>query len=188
VWEAAPGRDFPQPVKGQFARVSAWQPFAGGGHWPDADMLPVGELRPSPGWGAARRSRLTADEQRTMLTLWAMARSPLIVGANLTLLDEATLKLLTNRAVIAVDQTAISSREVLRDGDLVVWRAGMQGGRVALAIFNLGEKAMLADAVLSRTEVIAAGSGVELKDVWTGNKLGKLSEIAPHGCVLLMSR
>jgi hypothetical protein len=82
-----PDRDFPQSLTGQFVNTAAWAQYAKPGNWPDADMLPLGELRPSPGDGAPRTTRLTLTEQQTMLTLWAMARSPLILGANLTLLD-----------------------------------------------------------------------------------------------------
>ena len=53
-------------------------------------MLPIGELAPHPGWGEARTSRLTPEEQRTQLTLWTIARSPLILGANLTRLEART--------------------------------------------------------------------------------------------------
>ncbi len=105
VWSTSPGKPFPEGVKDQFARLAAWAPYAGPGHWPDADMLPLGQLRPEPGDGKARASRLTPDEQRTELTLWSIARSPLILGANLTLLDAPTLALLTNREVLAIDQT-----------------------------------------------------------------------------------
>jgi hypothetical protein len=72
-----------------------------------------------------RHTRLTPDEQQTQMTLWAMVRSPLIAGANLTLLDEATLRLLTNPDMVQVDQTATASRQVMHEGDLVVWTADL---------------------------------------------------------------
>jgi hypothetical protein len=114
VWNNASGRAFPQSLFGQFAKVAAWAPFTKPGNWPDADMLPIGELRPIPGDGQPRTTRLTPTEQQTLLTLWSMARSPLILGANLTLLDDPTLKLLTNPDVIRIDQTATRSGQVMR--------------------------------------------------------------------------
>ena len=129
VWSSSQRAPWPQGVKDQFARTAAWAKYAGPGHWPDADMLPIGELRPEPGWGEARASRLTPDEQRTELTLWSMARSPLIVGANLTLLDAPTLALLTNRDLIAIDQTSTKSFELLQEADLTVWQAELPDGR-----------------------------------------------------------
>jgi hypothetical protein len=65
---------FPQGIFDQFPRLAAWAKYAQPGTWPDADMLALGELRPSPGWGKPRTSRLTPDEQKTLLTAWAMAR------------------------------------------------------------------------------------------------------------------
>src|ERR1035441_4663157 len=83
VWTSDPGKAFPQSLTGQFAKVAAWAPYTKPGHWPDADMLPLGHLGPVPGWGQPRDTRFTAAEQQTLLTLWSMARSPLILGANL---------------------------------------------------------------------------------------------------------
>ena len=74
----------------QFDRTAQWAPHIEVGHWPDADMLPLGYLGPRPGWGEARISRLTANESRTLMTLWSMARSPLVAGTNLTRMDAAT--------------------------------------------------------------------------------------------------
>ena len=95
-----------------FDRLAKWYPYTGPGNWPDADMLPEGWLGPNPGWGEARQSRLTPDEQRTEFTLWAVTRSPLILGGNLTRLDDFTRSLLTNQTVLFVDQYATYSRPV----------------------------------------------------------------------------
>ena len=85
-------RSFPQGVKNQFAVIASWVPFVKPGNWPDADMLPLGTLGPVPGHGKPRKTLLTEDEQRTLMTLWAIARSPLFVGANLTELDDCTTR------------------------------------------------------------------------------------------------
>src|ERR1700722_7685487 len=99
------------------------------GSWPDADMLPIGYLGPIPGEGTARQSRLTHNEQQTMLTLWSMARSPLILGANLTKLDDWTLALITNRGVLNVDQNSHNGRQVAREGDTIAWTASGVGAK-----------------------------------------------------------
>ena len=72
---------YPQGLGDQFANVAKWVGKSQPGHWPDADMLPLGYLEPAPGWGKARETRLTHDEQRTFMTLWVMFPSPLMVGA-----------------------------------------------------------------------------------------------------------
>ncbi len=189
MWES--GKKFPQGILGHFDLMASWAKFARPGNWPDADMLPLGELRPSPGWGAARSSKLTSDEQRTMITLWAMARSPLIFGGNLTQLDDATLALLTNREVIAVDQTATESSQIFAEGNLVVWQARMPGKAMALAIFNKGDAALKVDRPFGDFGTDLARSWHE-RDVWGGKDIGvsrKVSVDVPgHGCVLLLLR
>ena len=189
VWSSG-GKAFPQGVKDQFARLAAWEPFAGPGHWPDADMLPIGQLKPVPGWGAPRASGLTPDEQRTEVTLWAIARSPLIIGGNLTLLDPATTALLTNREVLRISQTALHSAEVLHEGDLIAWRADMPGGGKAIALFNLGETEIAPSKLLSDFGADLSGRDWKVSDVWDGGAAvaGRqfVERIPPHGCVLLL--
>ena len=133
-----------------------------------ADMLPVDELRPYPDVGpGARQTRLTPAEQQTQLSLWVMARSPLIIGANLTLLDESTLRLLGNPDILKIDQTEAASRQVLHEGDLVIWSADLPDEIHALAAFNLGEKAIRLDRPLS--DFGSAGL-YDMKHAWTGER------------------
>ena len=189
VWKTdAP---FPRTVDSQFAPAAAWARYAKPGNWPDADMLPLDELRPSPGGGPGpRRTRLTPEEQRTMLTLWAVARSPLILGANLTILDGPTLRLITNRDLIRIDQTSTASRQVLAEGDLVVWTSALPGGEFALAAFNRGDAPLHVSREL-RALGLAPGAW-QTHDVWqpkaaaTASSLDRM--IPPHGCVLLLLR
>ncbi|MGP8258341.1 MAG: glycoside hydrolase family 27 protein [Acidobacteriaceae bacterium] len=191
VWSNDNGNAFPQSITGQFAKTAAWSIYAKPGNWPDADMLPIGELRPVPGDGQPRTTRLTPTEQRTMLTLWAMARSPLILGANLTLLDDATRKLLTNPDLIRIDQTATRSGQVLHDEDIIVWTADLPpdspDGSIALAFFNTGESQVVLDSSFEAYNLEAATYSV--KDVWTGKTLNKVKSVQsltlePHACVL----
>jgi hypothetical protein len=171
--------------------AAAWAQYTKPGNWPDADMLPIGELRPVPGDGAPRTSRLTLTEQQTMLTLWAMARSPLILGANLTLLDEATFKLLTNTDLIRIDQTATRSGQVLHDGNIIVWTADLPpdspDGSIALALFNTGESQVVLDSSFEAYNLEA--TTYRIKDVCTGKTINKVKSVEsltlePHACVL----
>jgi hypothetical protein len=184
-------RGWPIAVSSQFARLAAWAQYAKPGFWPDADMLPLGELRPVPGDGQPRTTRLTPTEQQTMLTLWAIARSPLILGANLTLLDDATLKLLTNRDLIRVDQTATRSAQVLHSGNVIAWTADLPpdspDGSIALALFNTGDDQVVVDSSFEAFQLAAATYRV--KDAWTGKNLGKLKSVPnltlqPHASIL----
>lgn len=140
---------YPFGLRGEFDVLAKWFAYTGPGSWPDPDMLPEGWLGPSPGLGPARQSHLTQDEQRTEFTLWAVTRSPLILGGNLTKLDDFTRSLITNQAFLFVDQNASYSRPVdaatLGAGfeNIRVWRAtinepGERGYAEFFAFFNLG--------------------------------------------------
>jgi alpha-galactosidase len=119
-------------LREQFARLARWSPHVGEGHWPDADMLPLGVIDLG-----RRRSRFTPEEQRTLVTLWSIARSPLIHGGDLTKTDDATLALLTNDEVIAVDQRSEGNRPLFDRDGLVAWVAGVPGSPDRyLALFN----------------------------------------------------
>jgi alpha-galactosidase len=189
VWKSE--KPWPMSVESQFARVAAWEKYAKPGNWPDADMLPFGELRPNPGSGKTRSSHLTPDEEKTQITLWSMARSPLILGANLTLLDAYTTTLLVNRDLIRIDQTATASREALREGDLIAWTADLPMRERALALFNTGDQPMTLDVDFAKY-----GLGKQkylARNVWEGTTQGRVSElhsvvIPPHACVLWMLR
>lgn len=139
VWDVwSSDKDFPQGVGNQFARAAKWAAFSGPGHWPDADMLPLGRLEPAAGWEQPRTTRLTHDEQRTLLTLWSIFRSPLIMGGNLTLCDEWTQSALTNAELIGVDQHSTGNHALVSTDKAAVWLASPESGDGAfIAFFNL---------------------------------------------------
>ena len=190
IWDAwKSDAPFPRTVDSQFALAAMWAPYARPGNWPDADMLALGELRPRPEIGPGpRTTRLSPDEQRTMLTLWAMARSPLILGANLTMLDTATLELITNKDVLRIDQTATASRQALEDGNLVAWTADLPNGEHALAVFNRGDTSLPVNKELSAFGL--SSEAWTMQDVWQSAAATSTRAfnrtVAPHGCVLLM--
>ena len=152
VWQAehkAGAGEFPFGTRDAFDRLPGWVPYVGPGSWPDEDMLPFGWLGPHPGWGDARQSRLTPDEEKTEYTLWAVARCPLILGANLTKLDSYTRSLITNQTLLFIDQASSFSRPVEASSlpagfeNARVWRAtintpGARGYAEYFAFFNLG--------------------------------------------------
>lgn len=133
--------DYPQGLGDQFARAAKWAPLSQPGHWPDADMLPLGHLSPAPGWDKPRDTRLTHDEQRTLITLWCIFRSPLMMGGDLPSADAWTTSLLTNPEVIAVDQHSAASHAAISTDKEAVWLAQPESGKGAyLAVFNLANK------------------------------------------------
>jgi hypothetical protein len=110
VWDVWTTKaDWPRGIDEHFSVMAKWAALAHPGSWPDADMLPFGYLGPTPGWGEPRQTQFTQAEQRSVMTLWAIGRSPLILGANLTRLDPFTRSLITNRSIIDVDQNSWES-------------------------------------------------------------------------------
>ncbi len=170
---------FPKSVKDQFAQAAKWSKYAGPGHWPDADMLPLGELAPYPDVGrGARHTRLTSAEQQTMVTLWSFARSPLIVGANLTQLDDPTMALLTNKDMLRIDQSATASREVKHDGDTIVWTADLPNEEFAVAVFNIGDSPI--DGAWQLSDLNLPAAKFNVRDIWNGTQQGSSSELKAH--------
>jgi hypothetical protein len=125
-----------------------------------------------------------------MVTLWSIMRSPLIVGANLTKLDDWTTSLLTNRDVLDVNQYATDQRQVAREGNTVAWTAAGKNGVRYLALFNLNDR----DKTIARTYAfynLPSGS-YSSRELWSNEDRGRSDSISvtlpPHSCILLELR
>jgi len=171
-------------LEAQFVRLENWNSFRRPGAWPDADMLPLGLVALG-----ARQSRFTPDEQQTLMTLWAMARSPLIMGGDLRGLDDATLALLTNRAVIEINQNSTGNQpHFVLDGTRVWSARHAESGDTYLALFNTGAKARTVPFDLKLLGLEGASA---VRDLWTGAELGASgriisAEVPSHGAVLYL--
>lgn len=127
-------------LKAMFRRCALWQDHVKKGCYPDCDMLPLGYL--GKGFGHERQTNFTKAEQRTMMTLWCMFRSPLMIGAELTKLDNQTLSLLTNRELLDMMKESCHGTQILRTDDMAVWKnRDEENGRVCVALFNLRDEA-----------------------------------------------
>jgi alpha-galactosidase len=151
-------------LEAQFVRLENWSPWRRPGAWPDADMLPLGRLALGD-----RDTRFTPAEQKTVMTLWAIARSPLIMGGDLRHLDAPTLALLTNREVLAVNQASTDNQpHFVMDGTRV-WTARAANGDAYLALFNTGKAEREVGFKLAPLGLDSA----EVTDLWTGQQLGR---------------
>ena len=178
---------YPQGLGDQFANVLKWAGKSRPGGWPDADMLPLGYLGPAPGWGKPRQTRLSRDEQRTLMTLWAIFPSPLMIGGDLTEMDSWTEALLTNPEVIAVDQQSTENHPVVTTDKIVVWLAKATDGKsFYVAAFNRTDTA--ADLRYSWKELGLSGGEYAMRDLWERGEEGKAKsfsvKLLPHACVL----
>lgn len=166
-----------------FHRAEVWCIHAGKGHWPDADMLPIGAIRQD--YNLENVTKFTKDEQMTMLTLWCMMRSPLMIGAEMTKLDAFSMSLLTNRELIEILHHTHSAHPLFRrivDGnEQIAWFTSHQDGRsFYVALFNAGEEGC--EIVVD----IPIYGEFEVYDIWESKKNGVIkgsmsAHIAAHG-------
>ena len=160
--------------------------YAGPGSWNDPDMMVLGYV----GWGAEQHpTGLTADEQRTHVSLWALLAAPLMLGCDMTRLDEDTLALLTNDEVLAVDQdpAGIQGSRLAAGEGWEVWRKPLASGADAVGLFNRGEVDL---AVQVSWEWLERGGVQPVRDLWDQADLGGYEEgfsatLPPHGARLL---
>jgi alpha-galactosidase len=173
-----------EDLKNQFELCKRWSAYSGPGCWADADMLPLGRIGIRAERGIDRQSLLTHDEQITLMTLWAINRSPLMFGGDLPSNDAFTLNLLTNDEVLKVLLASGDNAELFRHGDQIVWSAkSLDSDDLYLAWFNIGEESNAPIEV----DLLALGKGhaYAIRDLWNKTDLGvverKLSEdVAPH--------
>jgi alpha-galactosidase len=167
----------------QFERLKNWSAYARPGTWPDADMLPLGVLELG-----RRKTRFTAEEQQTLLTLWCIARSPLIMGGDLRKLDEFTLSLLTNDEVLAVNQQSFAGRELFRNDGLAVWSAQSSRQDTYVAAFNLRDTVA---GIPIQLENLRLSGTIAVRDLWQRQDLAPVQgEFSPrilaHGAGLYL--
>jgi hypothetical protein len=169
----------------QFQRLENWNPVMGENSWPDADMLPLGRLALG-----ARDTKFTPDEQQTLMSLWSIARSPLIMGGDLRHLDAKTLALLTNPEVLAVNQRSRDNRPHRADAGTRIWSARSADKRNLqyLALFNTSDAPSEIVFDLSRLDL--GNRNVVVRDLWARRDQpavrGALRfRLAPHASTLL---
>lgn len=167
-------------LKQQFNYTRDWAENVGRNNtWPDADMLPLGRLRVTDKEGGGAPSKFTPDEQKTVMTLWSIFRSPLIFGGDLPSNDAATTSLITNEEVLAVNQRSRGNHQSLERTNLRAWLAeDPESGDHYVAVFNLSETAD--DIDLSWKDVGLDLPSAEIRDLWEHKSLGRSERIRAH--------
>jgi alpha-galactosidase len=167
---------------------AAWHGHGGPGRWPDFDMLAVGKIGIRSVDGP-RMSRFTHDEQLTLLTLWALGPSPLMLGANLPDNDDWTTALMTNDEMLSVDQDALGEQgtRVSQRNGAEVWVKELKDGSKAIGLFNRGN----ASQTVTLTWADAGLAGKQtLHDIWGHKDLGSFDltfavPVTAHGVLFL---
>jgi len=160
--------------------------YAGPGHWNDPDMLVVGQV----GWGPQLHpTRLSPNEQYTHISLWALLASPLLIGCDMTQMDDFTFSLLSNDEVLDINQDPLGKQagRIAQLGNMEIWTKEMEDGSLAVGLFNRG----LFDGkiVMKQTDLGISGSYI-LRDVWKQQDLGPFTDryeitLPSHGVQLL---
>jgi alpha-galactosidase len=177
TWESMNGIGFQQVGHSKFASP---------GHWNDPDMLVIGKV----GWGPKLRdSRLTPNEQYVHITLWTLLASPLLLGNDLTQMDDFELNLVTNDEVLAVHQDPLgkAADRVSKKDELEVWSRPLADGSLAVGLFNRDEMDM--PVRVSWGELGIRGTQA-VRDLWRQKDLGtfdgEFSSVVPrHGTVFV---
>ncbi len=175
-----------------FERCEKCQDHVSQGGYPDCDMRPLGRV--GKGVGQERQTRFTRDEQKTMMTLWCIFGSPLMIGAELTLLDDWTLSMLQNEALLRLENGRFLSRQVLRSSAECVWAAVDPGtGERYIALFNLTEQPRQVAVSLAECAAMFPDdwfwSTGKIQEVWSGEPYapdGDLlrGDVPAHGTLL----
>ena len=169
-----------------FDRCEKWSSYVADGCYPDCDMIPVGHLAIVDG-NDGRYTNFTRDEQVTMLSLWSIFRSPLILGCELTDLDSRTKELITNREVLDLNNNSRNARQFKRNDKCIIWRSNDESGAEYVAVFNIS--AMDDDFAVSNRDLELDGRYL-MHDMWEHSDIGEMTDktafrINAHGCKLL---
>jgi alpha-galactosidase len=140
--------------------------YAAPGHWNDPDMLEVGN------------GKLTADENRTHMGMWAMLASPLLAGNNLSELTPEVTSILTNREVLAIDQDPLGKQasRIFAEGQVEIWARPLSNGDIALIVINFAESKTLLRNIGLHLAQAGAANGWKARDVWAAKNLGPIQD------------
>ncbi|MEI6059516.1 MAG: NPCBM/NEW2 domain-containing protein [Bacteroidota bacterium] len=160
--------------------------YAGPGHWNDPDMLVIGRV----GWGPQLHpTRLSPNEQYTHISLWALLAAPLLIGCDMTQLDEFTYSLLTNDEVLDINQDPLGRQasRIAQIENLEVWYKDLEDGSKAVGLFNRG--LFPADLTVDWKDLSITGK-YTVRDLWSQKDEGRFDEkytaiIPAHGVKLV---
>ena len=196
-WEFAPdvecykcekGGSYPltswKDIEKRFNYVAEWQPYSGSGRFNDYDSIEIGN---------GSNNGLTAIERQTQLSLWALGSAPLMLGVDLTNLDQRDLqKYLKNTAVLAVDQDSIAAKRVVNTGNQQVFAKMEPNGDAIVGLFNTGGTAEKVSVQASAVGLPRNERGYSTHNLWTDameKTGGAISAVVPsHGVVLYRVR
>jgi alpha-galactosidase len=161
-------------------------PHAGPGHWNDPDMLVVGKV----GWGPSlHETKLTKNEQITHISLWCLQAAPLLIGCDMTNMDQFTLDVLSNDEVLDVDQDPLGKAALpkFKNSAVEVWARPLFDGTLAVGLFNRSRQTQ--EVTASWSDLGLSGKQ-PVRDLWQQKDLGSFADefktkVPRHGAVLV---
>ena len=180
-----------------FERCELWQKHVSCGCWPDCDMLPLGQI--GAAFGHEHPTNLTYNEQVTMMTLWSVFRSPMMLGCELTKLDDRTLSLITNKDVLRIQQYSYDAEQVMRNKDQAIWKTYdvEDPSVIYVAAFNFREGSAPtvydAEDITCSDDLVTSIIDEPCCELWTGREYKTLQDafadsIDSHGAKLFRIR
>ena len=161
-------------------------PYAGPGHWNDAEMLEIGN------------GGMTRDEYITHFSMWSMLAAPLMAGNDLRSMTKETLEILTNKEVIAVDQDKLGqqARRFMDMGEHEIWAKPLADGQVAVCFLNRGDKEWNLDynwqknIMYFATDININKKEYTIRDLWKHKDIGTTKtstnySIPAHGVLMV---
>jgi len=148
------------------------------------------------GWNTAEKwpSKLTVDEQYTHISAWCLMSVPLLLGNDLTKLDDFTISLLTNDEVLAVNQDPLGNQATVisRNGeDIGVMAKEMEDDSKAAGLFNLADNGT--QKVVVKWSDLGISGRYIVRDLWRQKDLGTYenefsADVNQHGVVMISLR
>ena len=166
-----------------------WYPYIAPGTWPDCDMIPLGRISIRGERGEDRMTRLTKDEQYSLMTLFTLFKSPLMFGGDLPSNDDFTLSLLTNKEVLRMHRESTDVHELFNeDGKVAIVSKNPNDGSIYLGVFNISDNPEPMEISLDMT-VLGFIDDYAPVNLWTGQDSGNISGefkviLKPHACGL----
>ncbi len=173
---------------GMFERCHAWEGVSCKDHWPDCDMLPLGHVCVCNNENGQKGhyTHFTEDEQKILMTLWCIFRSPLMFGGEMRDNDEFTKSLMTNEKILNMQKNGRKARQVMRDEDVVIWKSTTKDGKLYVAVFNISDKKKKCKLKFKDFDLAKAKKYTAI-EMWTNvaEELGdgKKLELEPHTVV-----
>lgn len=156
--------------------AEGWYPHIAAGTWPDCDMIPLGRISIRGERGEDRMTRLTKDEQYSLMSLFMIFKSPLFFGGDLPSNDDFTLSLLTNKNVLEMHRESEKVRQLFRTDEMVaITSVSNKNDDVYLALFNISDEPSSLEVQVNLTDMHLEGACI-ITNLWSGEEVGEFTD------------